>query len=204
LRLSRGDIKMKSLTEMNLLPGDCLFTFEKSWLSKVILFFTSMQTGSAWCSHVACVIDSEHCIEALNKIKITKLSRFDNDRVVKKVYRIPLTDDQRKQFKEGAYTLAGDAYGYGKLFLFALDATATRIKQLFGMKRPCFFFTQHLGIFNIPVCSELYAYMLSKFCKRGLYDSDGFLIGWRIVSPDYLEDLLKLPVNKAVEICLDT
>lgn len=190
------------MSDVSLLSGDCILSQGTSWISRGILFLTSWQTLRAFFSHVAAYIGNGYLIEALTKTKITPVGRYDGPKEKLKVCRIPLTDDQRKQFTWGAFDVANRMYGWLKLPLFALDAIITRIARLFGRKGPIFFFTRRFGVFNIPVCSQLYVYILHKYCNYHLYDNRDLKVNWRIVSPDYLDDLLRLPINKAVVIYL--
>jgi len=186
------------IAEINLKSGDCLLTTGEAFMSKAIRFMTSMQTKNAWASHVAGILSNHFCIEATYKTKINEMSvRYHNAERKIKIYRIPLTEEQRFDFKRGAYKLANKAYGWTKLPLFALDALTTKIFSFFGRKKPIFFFTRRFGIFNIPVCSQLYVYILHKFCGYHLKDVEGKDVSWRIVQPDYLDDLMQLPDNKA-------
>ena len=186
-----------TVSQSFLLSGDCLNVAGTAWLSKLILWATSLHTKLAWCSHTACYIGEGRCIEALNKAKITELKRYDHKSFKLKVYRIPLTPDQRYAFTNGAFDIANRSYGWTKLPLFLLDALTTRLLSFFGRKTPAFFFTKYFGIFSIPVCSQLFVYILHKYCGYYLIDSRGRKVSWRIVQPDYLDDLLRLPVNKA-------
>jgi len=185
------------ISDVKLLAGDILLSQGTSWISRGILFLTSWHTLRAFFSHVACYIGNGYLIEALNKSQITQLSYYDNPNFILKAYRIPLTGEQREQFTLGAFDIANRLYGWTKIVLFALDAISTRIARLFGREDPIFFFTRRLGILNIPVCSQLYVYILHKYCNYHLHDTRGREVNWRIVSPDYLDDLLRLPINKA-------
>jgi len=185
------------ISEAKLLPGDCILTQGDSFISKGIMFFTSWHTKKAVFSHVACYIGNGRCIEALTKSKITKLKRYDGKNKKLKVYRLMLTNEQREEFVNGAFDIANRAYGWTKIPLFAMDGILTKAFSLFGRKTPIFFFSKYFGIFSIPVCSQLYAYILYKYCHYSLYDINFKEVSWRIVQPDYLDDLLNFEINKA-------
>ena len=184
------------ISKAKLRAGDCIKTRGTGWMSRLIIKMTSLHTKGAKFSHTACAISADYCIEALGKARINPINRYDSPDSILKVYRIPLTDDQRNKFRNGAFEIANKAYGWTKLPLFALDAIVTRVFSWFGRQSPVFFFTKYFGIFNIPVCSQLYVYILYKYCGYRLYDEKYEEVPWRIVSPDYLDDLMDLTVNR--------
>lgn len=185
------------VSQEKVISGDCLQIDGDSSLSKLIIFFEKMQTKNAWASHIACVISSDLLIEAIGKAKITDIKKYDSLERKIRISRIPLTNEQRIAFKKGAFEVANRMYGWTKLPLFALDSISTGIARMFGRKKPIFFFTRRFGILSIPVCSQLYLYLLHKYCNYYLLDENGNKVSWRIASPDYLVDLLILPINKA-------
>jgi hypothetical protein len=178
--------------------GDVGFSRGSGIISKVILFFTSMQTGAAYWSHVYGHIAKGKIIEAVHKTKINDARKYEGQEIA--VYRLPLTEVDQRAFDYGARRIAGRAYGWLKLPLFAADAIATFALGLMGHQQPVYFFTSAFGIFHLPVCSQLYVYILHKFTNARIADETGNPVPWRTVSPDRLEDLLKLPGNKAVLI----
>ena len=184
------------ISEAKLLPGDCIMVKGNSFFSKAILLLTSWHTKKALFSHVACYIGNGYCIEAVNRTKITKLERFDNPKEILKVYRVPLSDEQRSNFVYESYKITNRPYGWTKIPLFALDAISTAICTAFGRETPIFFFTKTFSIFNIPVCSQLCVYLWHKVGFH-LLSIKGAEISWRIVQPDYLDDLLIYPINSA-------
>lgn len=176
--------------------GDIGFSRSKGWLAKVILFMTSWITKDANVNHTFNFIGPELIVEALDKIRVNISSKYDSSIFeAVEVYRLPLSNEDRLNFRLGLLRKINGSYGWFKLPLFALDAVSTKITSLFGRKIPIFFFTKTFGILNIPVCSQLSVYALHKFTSYFLRDKDGKQVNWRIVSPDYLEDLSKLSHN---------
>jgi len=189
---------MKSILDAGLEPGDCIISSSKWIGGSIIRFFTSLITKDAWATHVGGAVNSSRAIEALySGTRICKLKKYDWPRVEVEVYRLMLTDEKKEQFRIGAKALRNRAYGWTKLPLFFLDSIATVITKLFGKKNPIFFFTRRFSLFNIPVCSQLYVYILHKYCDFYILDGNGSRVNWRIVSPDYLHDLLSAPHNRA-------
>lgn len=177
------------------IPGDIILSSNKSWLSKTIRFFEKLQTGSAEYSHVAFVLDGVHVVEALTRVRINYIEEF-LDRVIE-IWRVPLDETDQQSFKDSMMLLAGNEYGWFEIPLFALDGVCSAVSRLFGRKDPVFFFTKRAGIFNIQVCSQLGVYGFNKFTKYRFLDADHKEVPWRTVSPDYFQDLLRLPHNHA-------
>lgn len=181
-----------------LLPGDIILARDDGWFGKVIRFFENMQTRKAFANHVACVVDKGEVVEALAKIQLNPITKYDGKEI--HVYRLPLSAKDREAFSVGMRERVNQSYGWFKLPLFALDATTTWIKARLNMKQPCFFFTKTFGISNIPVCSQLDVWGLQKLTAYRFQDEHGKPVDWRIVQPDYLEDLLCLRINQAVKV----
>ena len=182
-------------------PGDIGLSTSNDWLSKVIKFFTSLQTKKATKSHAFNFIGDGMIVEALASISIREVKKYDSPRFTEvDVYRLPLSTEDQRKLRIGLLERINKAYGWLKLPLFALDAMATKLTSLFGRKEPVFIFSKYFGISNIPVCSQLVVWSIHKFTSYEMRDSNGLKINWKIVSPDYLEDLLKLPHNGAVKI----
>lgn len=177
------------------MTGDIVLTTNNSWLAKAIKFFEKAQTGNATYSHVAICLDQGMLIEALWRVRVNPVSKYDNSKI--QIWRLPLSEEDRISLRNGLLQIAGNSYGITKLPLFALDGIATQISRLWGNKKPVFFFTSKLGILNIPVCSQLAVYAFSKFTSYRLLDGDHKEVSWRIVSPDYLQDCLECPHNGA-------
>lgn len=180
------------------IAGDVGLSTSDAWMSRAIKWFESLWTKDAKRSHVFAFVDEKRIVEALGKICFNRASRYADEDLV--IYRIPLTDKEREDFSDGMIKRVNGAYGWLKYPLFMLDAGTTWVKNRLGMKKPCFFFTHTFGISNIPVCSELVVWGLYKFTSYRLLDEEYNVVDWRIVTPDYLEDLLKLPQNKAIKI----
>lgn len=179
----------------DVLAGDIILSYSKSWLSKGIRFFEKLQTGHALFSHAAVALDETNCIEALGRVRVNPLKKYEKQSIT--LWRLPLTDKERLAFRNGILLKAGDSYGITKIPLFALDGVCSQIGRWFGRKKPCFWFTRKAGIFNIQVCSQLVVYGLHKFTSYRLRDEEHKDVQWREVSPDYFSDLLNLPHNKA-------
>lgn len=186
-------MKIKSVEGM--IAGDIILTRSDSFVSKLIRWVTSMQTGDAQYSHVAMSLGRGLIIESLVKITVGKAEKYANQQI--QVWRLPLTKEQRASFEVGMLETAGGAYGVTKLPLFLMDAIGTKISKIWGAKKPCFWFTKTFGITSIPVCSQLCVWGIEKKAGYDLLDQFGLEVNWKTVSPDYLQDLLKLPINKA-------
>ncbi len=175
--------------------GDIGFSASNTLLSKAIRFFQSWHTQSASRSHTFAMVGKELCVEALSRVKVNHISKYKNKNVA--VYRIPLSRKDRENFRINMLQRVSQKYGWANILMFGLDAITTKITSLFGRKKPIFFFTKHAKIFNIPVCSQLVIWGLHKFTAYELKDEVGKKVDWRIVSPDYFEDLLKIKHNRA-------
>ena len=189
-----------SLSKVVLLPGDIGLSTNETFMAKGIRFFGWLSTRNARKSHAWASIGYGMIIESLNRIKINKQEKYDTGYTEVSVYRLPLTEDERESFRQGVMLKAAEGYGWTKLPMFALDGILSGASRIFGNKKPVFFFTKHAKIFNIPVCSQLVVYALHKFTNYRVLNEDGKPVEWRVVSPDYLEDLLLLPHNKAESV----
>lgn len=176
--------------------GDIIFSRNNSLISRIIRFFTSMQTGNAKYSHVSMGLEDNLCVEALWRVRISDMKKYAGQQI--KIYRVPLSDDERDRVREGMMQVAGNGYGITKIPLFLLDSLATQLSRLWGNKKPVFWFTKTFGVFNIPVCSQLVVWGLYNFTNYRIYNEALEEVSWKIISPDYLEDLLKLEVNQAL------
>lgn len=174
-------------------PGDIGLSRNNSWISKIILWVESVWTKDANFSHAYVLIGTNIVVEALDKIRISPLNKYDNKST--KVWRIPLTAQERIDFQEGMYKRIGGAYGYLKYPGFILDAASTVLLRFFGKKTPVFIFSKVLGLSNIPVCSQLVVWGIHKYTTYRFLDAQGKIINWREVNPDRLEDLLGLKIN---------
>lgn len=175
--------------------GDIILSTNDSWLAKSIRFFEKAQTGDAEFSHAAAGLGEGLLIEALWRTRINPIDKYSNQNI--EIWRLPLTISDRLRFRIGMMQIAGDSYGITKIPLFAMDGIATQVSKLWGNTKPVFFFTSKFGILSIPVCSQLVIYGLHKFTNYRLRDGDHNEVPWRIVSPDYLHDLLLHPHNQA-------
>lgn len=188
------------MTIYDLKSGDIILSRSGTWLSKAILWVQQLQSGKAEYSHAAAALSRDLCIEALWEITIGSVKKYADQAI--QVWRIPLTFQDRRLFEIGMLQLAGGNYGLFKLPLFALDAFATQLGKLFKAKTPCYWFTKTFNVTNLPVCSQLVVYGIHKFTSFKFLDECGILVDWKTVSPDRLQDLLWLELNKA-EIVLE-
>lgn len=189
---------MKKITDTDFIAGDIGLSMSKGLFAKVIKATTSWITGKATVNHTFNFVGPDLIVEATNKIRVENLSKYDSPKYKKiVVYRFPLSEDDRSRFRLGLLCKVNGAYGWTKLPLFGLDALATKFLALFGRKKPVFFFTKTFGIFSIQVCSQLTVYALHKFTSYELRDRDGKKVNWRVVNPDYFEDLAELGHNGA-------
>lgn len=181
----------------NFISGDIGLCTSEALISRIIRFFTSIHTGSATKSHVFGFVDSHLIVEALGKIRVNPISNYQN--VAFDVYRIPLNKEDQDNYALNMLREINKGYGWFKLPLFALDGAATAISRVFGRKDPVFFFTKKLGITNFRVCSQYIVWGIHKFTSYKFKDHNNKEVSWRVVSPDLLEDLLKLPINGAIK-----
>lgn len=184
------------LSEANLVPGDICLTTDKSWIGQGIKFFETMWTGKATMTHAFSYVGGGNIVEALGSIRKNAISNYDNKDVL--VYRVPLTDSERKSFSDGMINMVGGPYGYLKYPLFILDAGTTWIKQhVLGMRNPSFFFSDTFGLPIDPVCSQLVVEGLYRFTSYRIKDDARNIVDWKSFSPDYLNDELSLSYNSA-------
>ena len=176
--------------------GDIGLSTDKSFLGNTIRFFESIWTKNANWSHAFLFITPNTIIESLVKITKSPKSKYDKSNI--NIYRLPLSNKVRFELTKLMDEREGGAYGWDKYPLFILDCTATWFKQhILNQKKPCFFFTSTFKISNIPVCSQLVVWGIYKVSSYRFKDQYGDEVDWRIITPDVLEDLLKLPINKA-------
>lgn len=181
------------------IAGDIFLSTDNSWWGKTINFFQSMWTKKSIRNHAGTWIGKNNNVEAL--VKITKSPKTKYAKRKHVTYRIPLSNEEREAVRTLLLERVGGAYGFDKYPLFFLDCITTWIKKnIFGRKTPCFWFTKTFHISNIPVCSELVVWAIHKVTSYRFKDENGNEINWTIVSPDYLEDLLKLPINNAIRV----
>lgn len=178
------------------LSGDGILSASKTWLSKAIRLFGKLHTGSASRSHVAVCIGEGQIIEALSEIRINDIEKYEKEDI--EIWRVPLSEDEQDDFRSGIIKMAGDNYGWLKIPLHAMDSFVTFCTRPIR-KKPFFWFTQKFGISSFKVCSHLYVYALHTFTDYRLLGPGPWHeeVDWRTVSPDYLQDLLALPHNKA-------
>jgi hypothetical protein len=186
------------LSDAQLLPGDICLTTDNSWVGNSIKWWETMWTGKATMTHAFEYVGDGNVIEAMGSIRENPITNYDSRGVV--VYRVPLSDDERKSFIAGAVSLLGGPYGYWKYPLFILDAGTSWVKRRLGMNNPSFFFSDTFGFPKDPVCSQLVVECLYRFTSYRIKDSDGSIIEWKSFSPDYLDDELKLPCNNATVV----
>ncbi len=186
---------MMKYKDVGFKSGDIGLSSCNTWLSKAIRGFTSMHTGEARFSHAYAYLGWDLVVEALAKVSVNRAEKYKNSTIA--VYRLPLSDEDRANFKYGMLRRTNKAYGWLKIPLFALDAISTKVTSWLGKKKPVFFFTKYVGISNIPVCSQLVVWGLHNLTSYRLKDMFGEEAEWKVMSPDYLDDLLKLDINQA-------
>ncbi len=191
---------MQSYSETAFICGDIGLSADNSWFGKTIRFFENMWTKDAEFNHSFIFATPLNIIEALVKITDSLKSKYNNRTI--RIYRIPLSDVDREKLSRGLAEQVGKAYGWDKYPLFILDATASWLKRTFtGNQTPVFWFTKTFHITNIPVCSQLVVWAIHKYTDYRFKDAAGNEVNWTVVNPDYLDDLLKLPINGAEIIC---
>lgn len=186
------------IEELPLDVGDIILTTQnRGFLSKAIRWFTSIHTGHARVSHVAIYIGQGLCIEALSTIRINKVEKYNDPKQGYIIYSPTLAHGQKEKLFKNIVTKASGQYGWGKILLFALDGLTTAAARPFGRKTPVFFFTKHFNILSFPVCSQFAVYALQKWAGYYIRETNRKVVDWRIISPDYLDDLLQIPINNA-------
>ena len=163
-------------------PGDLILTRGNGWLSRSIRWFGRRATGDCRINHTAIYagnINGRHCvIEEVGKLRIAPLSVYEDMPCV--VYQMHgLTDDQRQAILDKLLPVVGQAYGWGKIPLFALDSLCQGVARWFKKDATCYFFTRVFGITAFKVCSQAAAWAYDKTLGR-----DTFGRNWRSVSPD--------------------
>ena len=189
---------MGNAMNKHFLSGDIGISTSNALMSKIIRFFSSWHTGKATKSHAFAFVNDELIVEALGKIRLNPVSSYSKETF--DIYRLPLLEEDRKNFRLNMLREVNDAYGWTKLPLFALDSIATKIMSILGKKEPVFFFTRYFGITSFRVCSQFVVWGLHKFTSYRIRNTKEQVVNWKIVSPDYLEDLLRLPINQAEKI----
>lgn len=173
--------------------GDIGLSSDKTFLSTAIRFFERLQTGEANRSHAWSLLSTTRCIEALWRVTINPVEKYDGADC--EIWRLPLTDADREAYSDGIMLSAGQDYGLFKIPLHALDSFASVLRR-----KPIFFFTRAFGITSFKDCSQLTVWALHRFTTYVLRDANHDPVDWVCVSPDYLQDLLSLPHNGAVRI----
>jgi len=186
------------IEKLGLLAGDIGLSMGKSWVSKAIKFFQSWHTKDAKFSHAWIAINHEACVEALAKVTINRLSKYDAPDERIEIYRIPLTDKERNDLFFGVTKEINRAYGWLKIPLVLFDAISTKV--MFWKKEPVFFFTKYFGITSFRDCSQLVTWAIYKFTSYRFKNLDGNVVSWREMTPDHLYDLLQLPINEAKKV----
>lgn len=187
----------KDLTLVQFKSGDIGLSTSKHWVSKAILWFESIWTKDANFSHAYALVGENLIVEALVKIAVNPIGKYRKQTT--DVWRIPITDEERKAFRIGMLRRTNGAYGFLKYPGFILDSAFTWVGQRFGRKKPVFIFSKMLGLSNIPVCSQLVVWGVHKFTSYR-FKEGGKEVNWREVNPDRLEDLLKSEENQAERI----
>lgn len=181
-----------------ILAGDIGLSASDTFLSKGIRFFGKLQTGSANRSHAFAGIHRQQIIEALVRVRIDDYTKYHGQDF--ELWELPLTAEDRNNFHDGMTKTAGDSYGWGKIPLHAADSTASFLRNFWRKKedrKPVFFFTAKLGVTAFKDCSQLTVWGLHHFTDYRLLDENRKEVNWKTVSPDYLQDLLHRPHNRA-------
>lgn len=176
--------------------GDIGLSADNSLFGKTLRFFQSLWTKKAKANHAFAFVTESFIIEALVKITLSLKEKYKNRTIW--IYQLPLTSKERYDFSKGLASRENDAYGWDKYPLFFADCITTWFKRtILRQDKPCFWFTKTFHVTNIPVCSQLVVWALYEFTSYRLKDVDGNEVSWMVISPDYLQDLLQLPVNRA-------
>jgi hypothetical protein len=186
------------LSEMELKSGDIGLTTDNSLIGKGIKWFETMWTGNAKMTHAWSYVGDGNIVEAIGSIRKSPITNYNTRQVV--VYRVPLSDSERQVVATGLLSMVGGPYGYWKYPLFIADAGVSWFKRLFGMNRPCFFFSDTFGFPGDPVCSQLVVEALYRFTSYRIKNLYGTIDEWKQFTPDYLSDELALPVNGATVV----
>lgn len=175
---------MKKISEVELKPGDLILTASNGFMSKIIRFFSKLQTGSARFSHAAMYVEQGLIIESLVKVRINKIEKYDGQKCI--VWRLKGYDDKTRQLVVNSTLLrAGNEYGWFKIPLFALDAISTKIVNMFRKEdKQVTFFTSKFGFTKLDVCSILFADNWTKTANHN------FGIKSKSITPDWLDDYM--------------
>jgi hypothetical protein len=188
-----GESMIQSLKET--VPGDIILSRDNNLTSRLIRFFGKLQTEQAEYSHAMVAVGNSLCVESLMRVRVSDLKNYEKNAL--EVWRLPISPLERGDLERGMVQVAGNDYGGLMIPLFALDAVATSVARVFGRKTPVFFFTEKFGLFNIPVCSQLVMWGFEKFTDFTIRDAAHNRVSWKLISPDYLQDLLRIPHNNA-------
>lgn len=189
------------MTLPTILAGDAGLSSSKSWISKVIRFGGLLHTGHADRSHAFCGIENQQVIEALVRVRVNDFTKYADQDI--ELWRPPLSEPERKSFHIGMLKAAGDSYGWGKPVLAGLDSIFTGVKKLVTLgraKQPIFFFSKRLGFLSFKDCSQLLVWGWHNYTAFRLKDENGKIVDWKCVTPDYAQDLFKLPQNGMTKI----
>jgi hypothetical protein len=180
---------MQKVSQADLKPGDLILSRTDKWLSKAIRFFSSLQSGHARFSHSAMYIGNGLLIEALVRVRINPITKYDDQEVV--VWRLKDYDDsERLEVAQYAMLLAGDSYGWLKIPLFALDSVSTFVLKCFKKDKQVYFFTRTFGLKSFRVCSILWAYCWKEIAKHIFNSPEGKEIVPKSQSPDFQDDYM--------------
>ena len=170
------------MKDLSLELGDIILVKGSGLFSKAIMLFGKLQTGEARVSHAALYIGDGLVIESIAwpewKIRINEVENYKVKDTV--VYRISGHGKQMETVVHEAKKFAGNQYAWWKIPLFALDGVSS-----FVSRNPVYFFTGSAKITNWQVCSQFIAYCFYKF------SSHKWLLDWRKMSPDLMDDDLK-------------
>jgi len=178
-----------------LLPGDLILTSANTWLSKSIRWFQKplSQDATSEYSHVAFSIVPGMIAEQLWFPAISKLKKYENQSI--KVWRLPLTDEERVSFSQAAMEAIkpSSIYPGGKIVLFALDSLNSRVT-----KNKNYWFSRTFGFSKLTVCSQIWLHLLHTYTNYKFLGQDDLPLPLYKTTPDNLDDCAELPHNRAM------
>lgn len=160
---------------MNFEPADIIITMDKkSLFSRAILYSLRLfQKDPVDYQHSMLVIDNDRCIEANLKVEINRLTdRFGEFKRYKVIRHRHLTDKQRQEIVDKAFSMLGRRYSFLRVGLQLFD-------QIFSTN----YFTRRIGDPDQQICSSLVAW-----CYKEVTGIKFNKVKWNSVEPDDIDD----------------
>ena len=142
--------------------GDIVCFGDRSWLSRVIKWFTRRWWGEerTQCSHVGLMYDSENICEALARVKIQSVVPRLNEGWLEVYRAIGLTLVQHAAIMKQCEYYKGKRYGWWKVLPQAAD----------GLLGGRYVFRRLLFLDNYPICSWIVSWVYERCVERNFFD----------------------------------